>query len=503
MRILILLILLPSTILSQNKLNIIDKFITEGKELWSIPGMSVVIVQNDSTVYKNTYGVKNYFQNDPVDSKTIFSMASTTKAFIAMGLGILVDRDSINWDDKVISHFPSFKLSDDYITEDARVKDLLTHNLGIGNEDRLWTTDSTSVDEMLYNFSKSEKKYSLRGGYTYQNIMYVIAGKVIENVSGMSWQDFIEVNILDKIDFSCTLTWSKDIFNYKNYTYPHMIDYDEGIVNVPFTISDQIGAAGMMWSCADDMEKYLNFLLNKSEVNGEKVLSENTFNYIFEPQILIGNSFYPTSKLTKPKWKTYGLGWFQHDYRGYKIDMHTGSLQGLVAIIALVRDKNIGVQVFANLDGAELRHAIIYKVFDLLLFDDDSRDWNSEIFELYNERSERYKKSYYESFENRDKSKKLSYELEDFVGKYSNDMYGDIIITLLKREGKKSRKKYYLNLDVNNNIKNFDLEWWEGNTFLTDKDEKWLEKLFVDFIEEDGSIKSLKIYNVQFDKVSN
>ena len=503
MRILILLILLPSTILSQNKLDVIDKFITEGKELWSIPGMSVVIVQNDSTVYKNTYGVKNYFQNDPVDSKTIFSMASTTKAFIAMGLGILVDRDSINWDDKVISHFPSFKLSDDYITEDARVKDLLTHNLGIGNEDRLWTTDSTSVDEMLYNFSKSEKKYSLRGGYTYQNIMYVIAGKVIENISGMSWQDFIEVNILDKIDFSCTLTWSKDIFNYKNYTYPHMIDYDEGIVNVPFTISDQIGAAGMMWSCADDMEKYLNFLLNKSEVNGEKVLSENTFNYIFEPQILIGNSFYPTSKLTKPKWKTYGLGWFQHDYRGYKIDMHTGSLQGLVAIIALVRDKNIGVQVFANLDGAELRHAIIYKVFDLLLFDDDSRDWNSEIFELYNERSERYKKSYYESFENRDKSKKLSYELEDFVGKYSNDMYGDIIITLLKREGKKSRKKYYLNLDVNNNIKNFDLEWWEGNTFLTDKDEKWLEKLFVDFKEEDGSIKSLKIYNVQFDKVSN
>ena len=42
-----------------------------------------------------------------------------------------------------------------------------------------------------------------------------------------------------------------------------------------------------------------------------------------------------------------------------------------------------------------------------------------------------------------------------------------------------------------------------GNTFLTDKDEKWLEKLFVDFIEEDGSIKSLKIYNVEFDKVSN
>ncbi len=498
MRNLILLILLPFNILSQNKSDIIDNFITEGKDLWNIPGMSVVIVQNDSTVYKKTYGVKNYFNNEPVDSKTIFSMASTTKAFIAMGLGILVDRDSINWDDKVISHFPSFKLSDDYITEDARVKDLLTHNLGIGNEDRLWTTDSTSVDEMLYHFSKSKKKYSLRGGYTYQNIMYVIAGKVIENVSGMSWQDFIEVNILDKIDFSCTLTWSKDIFNYKNYTYPHMIDYDDGIVNVPFTISDQIGAAGMMWSCADDMEKYLNFLLNKSEVNGEKVLSENTFNYIFEPHILIGNSFYPTSKLTKPKWKTYGLGWFQHDYRGYKIDMHTGSLQGLVAIIALIRDKNIGVQVFANLDHAELRHAIIYKVFDLLLFDDDSRDWNNEVYTLYKERSEKYKKSYQDIFSERNIDSKMSLNLEDYVGIYSSEMYGDVTISLNKPKLKKG--KPYLNASINNDIKNFDLEWWEKDTFITDKDEKWREKLLIDFIIEDNISKKLVIYDVTFDK---
>ena len=503
-KILIFYLLIFNTVIySQDKGKIIDDFAIKGKELWQIPGMSVVVVENDSTIFKSTYGVKNYFTREEVDNKTVFSMASTTKAFIGMGLGILVDRDSIGWNDKVVDYLPDFKLSDSYITNDARVKDLLTHNLGIGNEDRLWTTDSTSIDELLFNFSKSKRKYPLRGGYTYQNIMYVVAGRLIEKVSGQTWQDFIRFNILDPIGLKCTLTWSRDIFEYGNHTYPHMIDYDDGIVNVPFTISDQIGAAGMMWSCVDDMEKYLSFLLNNSEVDGKRILSEKTFNYIFEPQIIIGSSFYPTSKLTKPNWRTYGLGWFQHDYRGLKIDMHTGSLQGLVAIIALVRDKNIGLQVFANMDGAELRHALVYKIFDLLLFDDNSRDWNSEVFELYNERSERYKKSYYESFENRDKSKKLSYELEDFVGKFSNDMYGDITVTLLKREGKKSRKKYYLNLDVNNNIKNFDLEWWEGNTFLTDKDEKWLEKLFVDFKEEDGSIKSLKIYNVQFDKVSN
>ena len=496
------LISLNTNLFAQENKKIIDDFVIEGIDLWGIPGMSVVVVNDTSTLFKKSYGKRNYFSDQPVDSKTIFSMASTTKAFIAMGLGILVDRDSIKWDDKVLNYLKDFKLSDEYITNDARIKDLLTHNLGIGNEDKLWTTDSTSINELLYNFSKSPKEYPLRGGYKYQNIMYVIAGELIKKVSGMSWQSFIESNILSKIGFKCTFTWSKDIFNYNNYTHPHLDDYDDGIVNVPFTISDQIGAAGMMWSCQNDMEKYLKFLLNKSEVNGSKVLSKETFEYIFEPQIIIGDSFYPTSKLTNPNWKTYGLGWFQHDYRGLKIDLHTGSLQGLVAIIALVRDKKIAVQVFANLDNAEIRHAIIYKVFDLLLFDDNSRDWNKEIYTLYKERREDYKLSYYDTFKYRNTNSKLSLDLLNYVGTFTNDMYGDIKVIIRKSNGKKTKKNSYLNLDVNGNIKNFDLEWWQDDTFITDKDEKWRERLLVDFEVNNGNVKSLNIYGTKFDKIN-
>ena len=95
---------------------------------------------------------------------------------------------------------------------------------------------------------------------------------------------------MEPIGLECTLTWSRDIFEYGNHTYPHMIDY-ERYSKCSFTISDQVGAAGMMWSCIDDMEKYLSFLLNNSEVDGKRILSEKTFNYIFEPQIIIGSSF--------------------------------------------------------------------------------------------------------------------------------------------------------------------------------------------------------------------
>ena len=478
---------------SQSNISILDEFILEGKEMWKIPVISVVVVKNDSTLYKKTFGKKNYFKEEKVDTKTIFSMASTTKALVSMSLGILVDRDSLSWDDKVIDVLPSFKLSDEYITKDARVKDLLTHNLGIGNEDKLWTTDSTSIEEMLLKFSRSPKTYPLRGGYKYQNIMYVIAGEVIRNVSGKSWQDFMKINILDKIGLECTKTWSKDIFNYGNYTYPHQIDYDEGIVNVPFTISDQIGAAGMMWSCADDMEKYLHFLLNKTQILGENILKEETFNYLFKPHIIVGDSFYPTAELTNPDWKTYGLGWYQHDYKGEKIDFHTGSLQGLVAIIGLIRDKNIGVHVFANLDHAELRHAIMYKVMDLFLFNDDSRDWNKEVFDLYYKMDLKYKDSYLNKFKDRDTNSTMSFKLEDYEGEYISDMYGRIII-------KKDDEK--MTLDINNGIKVFDLDWWEYDIFITDKDEKWREKLFVNFNIEDNKVYSLKIYNEEFKKVN-
>ena len=247
----------------------------------------------------------------------------------------------------------------------------------------------------------------------------------------------------------------------------------------------------MMWSCADDMEKYLKFLLNKTLVNGELLLSNKTFEYIFEPQIIIGDSFYPTQRLTNPNWKTYGLGWFQHDYRGQKVDLHTGSLQGLVAIIALIRDKNIGVHVFSNLDNAELRHAIIYKVFDLLVFDDDTRDWNNEIFKLYREYRDESIDSYLNKFKERVLGTSPSLEIEFYLGRYSHPMYGDIVLTLNKNK---------LNIDVNRGIKNFETEHWNFDTFITDKDEKWRQKLLVDFKVGDNIVESLKMYNVIFKK---
>ncbi len=139
--------------------------IVQGMKDWKVPGLATIVVKDGEVVFQETYGVKNLESKEPVDENTLFNMASTTKAIVAIAMGMLVDDGKLDWDDKVTDYVPYFKLSDSYSTADARVKDLLTHNLGIGNADALWMLDSLSTKETIQRFQFAEKTYPLRGGF--------------------------------------------------------------------------------------------------------------------------------------------------------------------------------------------------------------------------------------------------------------------------------------------------------------------------------------------------
>ena len=129
-------------------------------------------------------------------------MASTSKAVVAIAMGMLVDDGKLNWTDKVVDHLPYFKLSDPYITADARIKDLFTHNLGIGNADALWTIDSVSTYETIRKFQHAKKNLPpTRRILPTRNIMYAVAGEVIEAVSGKPWNKFVEERIFCAIGY--------------------------------------------------------------------------------------------------------------------------------------------------------------------------------------------------------------------------------------------------------------------------------------------------------------
>jgi len=322
--------------------------------------------------------------------------------------------------------------------------------------------------------------------------MYAIAGEVIGAVSGEHWTTFVENNIFKPLEMTRSVAKTIDILQAGNYTTPHYNDPDDGLVKVGYTFSDQIGAAGMIWSSTLDISNYLKFLVDDGVFNSDTLIQPSTFNYLFKPQtILTENWYYPTNALTKPKWNTYGLGWFQQDYRGNKLDFHTGSITGLIAIAGVMHDHDLAVYVFANLDHAELRHAILYKAIDLYVFDDDSRDWHEETFKLYSG----FREGAIQALKKRDEERVLgtnpSLALEEYTGTYRHEMLGSVNVSL--EEGQ-------LHFDLND-YRFYKTEHWHYDTFISNKDPQFRSKVLISFnLNTSGNVMDLTVFGQQFIK---
>ena len=131
------------------------------------------------------------------------------------------------------------------------------------------------------------------------------------------------------------------------------------------------------------MAIWMRFLLDSARLGGKRILSARGYADLFAPHILVSDEqFYPTTKLTHTRFQAYGQGWFLEDYRGEFVAFHTGSIDGMVAIVGLIPARRLGVVVFANRDHAELRHALMYAAFDRFL-GGTQRDWSAEMLPLY------------------------------------------------------------------------------------------------------------------------
>lgn len=423
---------LTTAVRTQTKFEAFDQYVESAQKTWNVPGMSLVVVQDGKVLVSKGYGVKEVGKTDVVDSKTLFGAMSTTKAMTAVAMGILVDEDKVKWNDRVIDYVPSFRVNDPYVTNQLRVRDLFTHSAGMGNADVLWAWGfEYSSDEILRRMQFVEPAYSMRSSFIYQNVMYLVAGKVIEKASGTTWERFMMERVFGPLGMRNTFATLKGGQNYANRSIAHY-EIDGKITPIPEMPADEIGPAGSVWSTSDDMAIWMNFLISNATVNGKPLLTTGTLNELFKPQVILPSTQYPTFSVIKPNWTTYGLGWFQHDYRGVKVDMHTGSLAGRTAIVGLIRDRKLGVYIFGNVDHAEVRHALIYKVFDTFGFDDpNGRDWSKDFKALYDGIEANAERQTAAQLAANLKDTKPSRPLEAYVGRYRDQFVGTVEVKLV------------------------------------------------------------------------
>jgi CubicO group peptidase (beta-lactamase class C family) len=331
---------------------------------FDVPGLALAVVKDDAVVVAKGYGVRKLGEPAPVDGKTLFGIASNTKVFTATGLGLLVEQGKLQWDAPVINYLPWFQLYDPYVTRELTIRDLLVHRsgLGLGAGDLLWWPPSTyNRKEIANRLRYIRPATSFRGAYAYDNVLYLIAGEVIEAVSGQPWEDFIASRVLAKVGMTGSNVRHSAASGGGNVAAPHASVDGKVRPIAPFD-SDNTNPAGGINSSAEDMAKWLRLLLNEGRLpDGSPLFSPATWRQLSTPVTPEPNSP-PTPELPalRSNFRGYALGLEARDFKGLKVLTHTGGLPGYVSRVLMIPDLKLAVAVLTNQAAGEAFDAIAY-----------------------------------------------------------------------------------------------------------------------------------------------
>ena len=173
----------------------LDRYVEQAMREFGVPGLALAVVKDGKVVLARGYGVRTLGAPDKVDAQTQFGIASNTKVFTAAALGMLVEQGKLAWDKPVIDYLPWFAMYDPFVTRELTIRDLLVHRsgLGLGAGDLLWWPASTyDRKEIARRLRYIQPATSFRSAYAYDNVLYLVAGEVIEAVSGQTWEDFVQ-----------------------------------------------------------------------------------------------------------------------------------------------------------------------------------------------------------------------------------------------------------------------------------------------------------------------
>lgn len=431
----------------------LDAYVEAAMRDWSVPGLAISVVRNDSVIFARGYGTTELGGGQPVDENTLFAIASTSKAFTAGALGMLVDEGKVRWDERVTAYLPGFELHDPYVTREITVRDLLTHRVGIARSDNIWIAAPFDRAEILRRARYLPQVDGFREKYGYNNVMFITAGEVVGAVSGQGWDDFISRRIFQPLGMTRSTTRAAVVETRGNVASSHT-EVDGEVLAVPRRNYDNIGGAGAIFSSSRDMAQWVRLHLAGGMWNGQRLLSDSVLAEMYTPQTVIRIDSTATRMFPSTRFKAYGFGWNVQDYQGRKLINHSGSINYTRTQVGMIPEDGIGVVVIANLSSSNLQLALMYRVLDALMGVEPT-DWSAEYLELAHRGDQRAAQSADRLAASRIQGTTPSVPLERYEGTFTNDVYGDIRV---RREGEGLVLDYAPMYVA-------DLEHWHHDTF--------------------------------------
>ena len=465
-------------------------------KLFDVPGIAIAVVKDGKVIATRGFGVRKLGVPDKVDGKTLFEIASNSKAFTAAALAMLVDEGKLAWDDPVTKHLPDFQMYDPYVTHDMTVRDLLTHRsgLGLGAGDLLWwPTTNFSTDEIIHKLRYIRPATSFRSSYAYDNLLYIAAGKIVAAKSGKTWGETIHERILAPVGMASTTTSLLENAGNPDVAHAHSkIDGRIAAVKA-MPVPNAVGAVGINTN-AEDIARWMNVLLAGGRVgtdaNGKEVRlysakqaremwTAQTPMRISEPD--------PRLAATRPNFLAYGLGFQLRDWQGKLVAMHSGALQGFYSKVVLVPEAKLGFAILTNAESGGSLNALQYQLLDRMLNPAASTDWIGIVKAVDDDNHAKELARLGKAGAARAAKSQPSLARTAYDGEYRDPWYG---IATIKHVGGKQVLTLSRTPDLTG-----ELEHYQHDTFIV----RWRERNFnadayVTFaLNPDGSIERMKM----------
>jgi CubicO group peptidase (beta-lactamase class C family) len=479
----------PATALQQPAYDL-EADVARVLKTFDVPGIAIAVVKDGKVVTTRGFGVRKLGEGAAVDENTLFEIASNSKGFTAALLAMLVDEGKLAWDDPVVQHLPDFQMHDPYVTREMTVRDLLVHRsgLGLGAGDLMWwpTTTLTS-DEIIHRLRYIRPATSFRSAYAYDNLLYIVAAKIIEKKMGRSWGQATRERILAPLGMRLTTTSLAEHAANPNVASAHSKINEKVSVVRALPVQNAAGAVGINTSAAD-IARWMNVLLDEGQVAGGQRLwslrqaremwTAQTPMTIREPHPLLAD--------TRPNFLAYGLGFQLRDYRGMKVVQHGGALQGFYSRLVMVPQARLGIAILTNAENDWAIAALQYRLLDQYL-GGAPVDWIGRVHQAGVEAHDKAVAAVNKAAQARAAHSKPSLPLASYEGSYRDPWYG---IATIGRQGSRQVLSFTNTPDLVGVLEHF-----QYDTFIV----RWKERNFnadayVTFsLNPDGSIERMRM----------
>jgi len=403
------------------------------------PGLAIAIVEHGKTTLAHGWGVRKLGDSAKVDEHTIFPTGSTGKAFTTAALATLVDQGKLKWDDKVIDHIPWFRMYDPWVTNEMTVRDLLVHRsgLGLGAGDLMYVPrTSLTRKETVERLRYIKPATSFRSAYAYDNVLYIVAGQLIEEVTGKTWEDYVASEVLKRGGMNDSTSTYEARYADPNHAFPHARisgairgDGPNSVLDEHDELGRSAMPAGGLAMSATDLAQWLKIQLGHGALpGGGKLFSEDAAREMWNPVTVQPIAPWPGDLApATPTHSAYALGWEIEDYRGARLIWHSGGVFGAITVVVMLPDQDVGFAIVVNSEEAALRRGLMYELLDHYLGLPDNH-WYAKWDSLVKSRLEGGKAALAQM---KDTPAKVgpSLPLAAYAGTYHDPWYGDVVVS--------------------------------------------------------------------------